>query len=67
MAIIIIHLVLFEPKDANAINNAICKYLDDHELLKQHSENITASARDGKGSWKKIAEEYIAIYNHLDN
>lgn len=58
---------IIEPKDANAINNAICKYLDDHELLKQHSENIAASARDGKGSWKKIAEEYIAIYNHLDN
>lgn len=53
---------IIEPKDANAINDAICKYLDDSELLKQHSKNVAKSAREGKGSWTKIAEEYIEIY-----
>lgn len=53
---------IIQPKDANAICDAICSYLDNPELLKQHSNSIAESAQEGKGSWMKIAEEYIKIY-----
>lgn len=53
---------IIDPKNVNAISNAICKYLDDPLLLKQHSDNIAENARIGKASWRKIAEEYIKIY-----
>mgnify|MGYP003292224698 CR=1 FL=1 len=55
--------IIIPPKDDDSLAEAILSYLDAPEILDQHSENIAASAHDGKGSWKKIAEEYTSIYN----
>lgn len=54
--------IIVPPKDEKSLADAMLYYLDNPEYLRLHSENIAASARNGKGSWKKIAEEYIAIY-----
>lgn len=53
---------IIPPKDVNALSKAIVNYLDNPSLSQQHSDNIAESARVGRGSWQKIAEEYIKIY-----
>lgn len=54
--------ILVPPKDVDALSEAIKLYLDSPEMLERHSSNIEKNGRSGKGSWKKVAEEYISIY-----
>jgi len=48
-----------------SIKNAIEKYIDNHELLKEHGEKSRLIAQ--KFSWESMANHYIDIYNKTLN
>lgn len=54
--------ILVPPKDVKALAMAIKLYLDNPDYLYQTCRNIAESSTKGKGSWNKIAKEYIEIY-----
>ena len=54
--------IIVPPKDVNALASAIQSYLDNPELLQEMRNNISESAKTGKGSWNVVAKEYVDIY-----
>lgn len=54
--------LIVPPRDVNALASSIQLYLDDPELLRKMGDNIKESAKNGNGSWDKIAKEYTEIY-----
>lgn len=54
--------LIVPPKDVNALASSMLSYLDNPGLLQKMGNNIRECAKKGKGSWDKIAKEYIEIY-----
>lgn len=59
--------ILVPPKDVNALANALLSLLDNPNQLQCFSDNIKLSAKNGKGSWSQIADQYLRIYNTAIN
>ena len=54
--------IIVPPKDVPALASAIRLLIDNPDILNKMSNNISVSAKLGKGSWSIIADEYLKIY-----
>lgn len=56
--------IIVPPKDVPALASAIRLLIDNPDILNKMSDNISVSAKLGKGSWSIIADEYLKIYKN---
>lgn len=54
--------IFVSPRDSKALSAAMLRLLDDPDLVAVYSQNIEKNSREGVGSWKNIADDYINIY-----
>lgn len=57
--------LIVSPKDSYTLANAILRLLDNPTELNTLANNISLSAKTGKGSWEKVASDYIKVYETL--
>ena len=57
--------ILVEPRNSNALKEAMMKLLDDKELRDRLGRNGRKTVQDPKFSWDNIAGQYIEVYRKV--
>lgn len=54
--------MLIEPSNVDSLSEAICKMLDNPNLVQQYTNNIKHDYIEGTNSWENVCNEHINIY-----
>lgn len=56
--------LIVPPKDSNTLADAMCKMIEQPDILQQYSKKIHTDYENGDRSWKQVAEDlYKNVYN----